>query len=116
MRDFTHSVPNIYRRLTQGMKRQAALVVALLAVVCWLECSAQPRAPTLDEKVRNLQDILLKRPVINLNMDKWKNYVKSSPRNYSMIVMFTALSSSVNCPICRFVFALLLQQLNCHSL
>lgn len=85
------------------MDRNAALLIALVAAFCCALCTAQPRAPTLDEKVRNLQDILLKRPVINLNLDKWKNYVKSSPRNYSMIVMFTALSSSVNCPICRLV-------------
>ncbi|CAD6185832.1 unnamed protein product [Caenorhabditis auriculariae] len=34
-------------------------------------------------------------------MDRWKTYVRQQPRNYSMVVMFTALSPNVNCPICR---------------
>jgi len=51
--------------------------------------------------VRNLQDSLMKRPAMNLNADRYKTYVQSSPRNYSMIVMFTVLSSSMNCPICK---------------
>jgi oligosaccharyltransferase complex subunit gamma len=73
----------------------------LVALTLPLTCIGQNRSPSLDEKVKNLQDMLLKRPVMNLNVDRWKTYVKSTPRNYSMIVMFTALSSSVNCPICR---------------
>merc|ERR1712110_748298 len=31
----------------------------------------------------------------------FREYVKASPRNYSMIVMFTALSSSRQCMICK---------------
>lgn len=56
---------------------------------------------SLDEKVRVLQESLMKRPTMNLNIDRWNTYVKSSPRNYSMIVMFTVLSQRMNCPICK---------------
>ncbi|VDM10784.1 unnamed protein product [Wuchereria bancrofti] len=55
----------------------------------------------LDEKVKNLQDWMYRRPLINLNADRWKMYVRSAPRNYSMVVMFTALSPNVNCAICK---------------
>ncbi|CAJ0942089.1 unnamed protein product, partial [Mesorhabditis belari] len=56
---------------------------------------------SLDEKVRTLQDWLHKKPLMNLNMERWRNLVRSQPRNYSMFVMFTALSPGVNCPICK---------------
>uniref|UniRef100_A0A915DIY9 Oligosaccharyltransferase gamma subunit n=1 Tax=Ditylenchus dipsaci TaxID=166011 RepID=A0A915DIY9_9BILA len=38
---------------------------------------------------------------MSLNLDKWKTFVQSSPRNYSMVVMFTVLSQKMNCPICK---------------
>jgi hypothetical protein len=58
---------------------------------------------TLEEKVRFLQESIMKRPTINLNLDRWKAYVQSSPRNYSIVVMLTVLSSNMNCPICKWV-------------
>lgn len=39
-------------------------------------------------------DMSSKRPVIKLNGNKFRDYVKASPRNYSIVVMFTALSPS----------------------
>jgi len=75
-----------------------------LALICFcflVAVAAQSAPKGLDEKVRILQEMLMKRPVISLNNERWKNFVKSSPRNYSMIVMFTALSSEYNCAICK---------------
>lgn len=46
----------------------------------------------------------MKRAALSLNLDRWKTYVQSSPRNYSMIVMFTVLGSNTNCPICKYDF------------
>ncbi|CAD5219925.1 unnamed protein product [Bursaphelenchus xylophilus] len=63
------------------------------------QISAQTRS--LEEKVKILQDSLLKRPFINLNNDKWRQLVRSQPRNYSMIVMFTAMGSDFQCAICK---------------
>ncbi|KAE9556253.1 hypothetical protein FO519_000592 [Halicephalobus sp. NKZ332] len=62
---------------------------------------SQKSGMTLEDKISNLQDIIYKRPIVPMNLDRWKNYVRSAPRNYSMIVMFTALSTGVNCPICK---------------
>uniref|UniRef100_A0A914HAA5 Oligosaccharyltransferase gamma subunit n=1 Tax=Globodera rostochiensis TaxID=31243 RepID=A0A914HAA5_GLORO len=79
------------------------IVPIVLFVSCFLQIVVHgaERGVTLEEKVRNLQESMLKRPLINLNLEKWKTYVQSSPRNYSMIVMFTVLSQSMNCPICK---------------
>ena len=56
---------------------------------------------TLSERVQQLSDAALKKPVLRFNGDKFKQYVKGTPRNYSMIVMFTALAPSRQCGICR---------------
>lgn len=56
---------------------------------------------SLGERVQQLTDMALKKPIIHLNSDKYKQYVKASPRNYSVVVMFTALASNRQCGICR---------------
>ncbi|KIH59516.1 hypothetical protein ANCDUO_10243 [Ancylostoma duodenale] len=73
----------------------AALFLAVLAIAY----AAQPTS--LDEKVKALQDLLYRQPAVRMNMDRWKTFVRQQPRNYSMIIMFTALSPGVNCPICK---------------
>ena len=46
----------------------------------------------------------VKHSVIPLNLNKFKDYVKSSPRDYSFIVMFTAMAPSRRCAICQHVY------------
>lgn len=46
---------------------------------------------SLGEKVQQLLDWNAKKSVLRLNGHKFKEYVKNAPRNYSVIVMFTAL-------------------------
>jgi len=58
-------------------------------------------AALLAEKVSTLRDLASRKSVIRFNGNKFREYVKASPRNYSMIVMFTALSSSRQCMICK---------------
>jgi oligosaccharyltransferase complex subunit gamma len=55
----------------------------------------------LQDKVDQLMDLTTKRAVIKLNGNKFRDYVKSGPRNYSVLVMFTALSAQRQCAICR---------------
>ncbi|ELT95019.1 hypothetical protein CAPTEDRAFT_183918 [Capitella teleta] len=43
----------------------------------------------------------MKKSVIHLDGGKFRTYVKSAPRNYSMIVMLTALHSQRQCSVCR---------------
>ena len=42
-----------------------------------------------------------RKPVMRFNGNKFREYVKGTPRNYSMIVMFTALSAQRQCAICK---------------
>ncbi|KAG8583508.1 hypothetical protein GDO81_008447 [Engystomops pustulosus] len=55
----------------------------------------------LSEKVGQLMDWASKRPVIRMNGDKFRRLIKAPPRNYSVIVMFTALQSHRQCVVCK---------------
>jgi hypothetical protein len=55
----------------------------------------------LSDKVHQLMEWSLKKPVIRLNTERFNHYVKTSPRNYSMIVMLTAMSPQRQCGICK---------------
>jgi oligosaccharyltransferase complex subunit gamma len=55
---------------------------------------------SLAERVQQLTDLSNKRPVIRMNVAKFNEYVKGTPRNYSVIAMFTALSPQRGCSIC----------------
>ena len=55
----------------------------------------------LSEKVEQLTEWSLKKPVIKLTFDKFKHYVKSAPRNYTIVVMLTALNPNRECQICK---------------
>lgn len=60
-------------------------------------------AGNLEEQVQQLNNMLERRPVMRLNADKFRRYIgsQSVPRNYSFIVMMTALSPQRTCHICR---------------
>ena len=57
----------------------------------------------LDEQVQQLNDLMERRPIVRLNAEKFRKYIgsQSIPRNYSFIVMMTALSPQRSCQICR---------------
>lgn len=55
----------------------------------------------LQERVQQIIELSLKRPIIKFNSKLFKELVRGNPRNYSVVVMFTALSSSRGCLICR---------------
>lgn len=78
--------------------------VILMAGFLILSTSAQSKQKSglgLSEKVQNLMDMNNKKALLRFNGQKFKEYVKNSPRNYSMIVMLTALAPSRQCQICR---------------
>lgn len=54
----------------------------------------------LSEKIEQLTEWSLKKPVIRLDFEKFKHYVKSAPRNYTIVVMLTALNAARGCQIC----------------
>jgi len=60
-----------------------------------------PSSGTLQERVEQLLELSSRRPIIRFNNKLFKDLVRSAPRNYSVIVMFTALSSHRGCVVCR---------------
>lgn len=56
---------------------------------------------SLSDRVQQLTELALTRPVIKFNGARFKEFVKSTPRNYSVIVMFTAMAPQRQCQICR---------------
>ncbi|KAF2363253.1 Oligosaccharyl transferase complex subunit OST3/OST6 [Trinorchestia longiramus] len=79
--------------------RISALCVILLTAV--ISCHGAKKELTLGERVQQLTDAAMKKPIINLNSEKFRQFVKATPRNYSIVVMFTALAANRQCGICR---------------
>jgi oligosaccharyltransferase complex subunit gamma len=77
------------------------IITIALVLMFGVMAFAQNKQASLEEKVQVLQDSLLRRPLMRLNGDKWRTYVKSQPKNYSTIVMLTALAPGRGCSICK---------------
>jgi len=81
------------------MRSQQRLLVLVLAGLALAQKKKDSSA--LADKVAQLTDLSARRTVIKLNGNKFRDFVKSAPRNYSIIVMFTALSANRQCAICK---------------
>ncbi|XP_059060079.1 tumor suppressor candidate 3 [Achroia grisella] len=84
------------------MKYKALL--CFIVLLTYYGGEAQNRAKGLEEKVQQLTDLASKKALISLNLSKFKEYVKSPPRDYSFVVMFTAMAPSRRCTICQHVY------------
>ncbi|XP_014278780.1 tumor suppressor candidate 3 [Halyomorpha halys] len=76
-------------------------LVFLCCLINFGNGQSKTKAQNLGEKVQQLMEMNLKRSVLKFNGPRFKEYVKSAPRNYSVIVMFTALAPARSCSICR---------------
>lgn len=56
----------------------------------------------LEERVLQLEELSGRRAVIRLDNKKFQTYVKSIPRNYSIVIMMTALQGHRQCGACRY--------------
>ncbi|XP_027551982.1 magnesium transporter protein 1 [Neopelma chrysocephalum] len=87
----------------------AALPVPVLAMAALLllgcrgpgAAGQRRKEMVLSEKVNQLMEWASKRSVIRMNGDKFRRLVKAPPRNYSVIVMFTALQPHRQCVVCK---------------
>ncbi|XKL62639.1 hypothetical protein PGB90_002472 [Kerria lacca] len=57
----------------------------------------------LIEKVRQLKDQSAKSYVLKLNNVKFRDYIKTPVKNYSFVVLFTAMASHRQCSVCSVV-------------
>lgn len=53
------------------------------------------------ERVQQLTEMAHRKPVLKFNGNKFKEFVKSTPRNYSVIIMFTAMAPQRQCVVCK---------------
>ena len=61
----------------------------------------EPPPLSLNERVQQLQDATTRRPVIKMSSKGFRELVRTSPKNYSVVVMFTALKSHRGCAVCK---------------
>ena len=76
-----------------------ALVISCTIVV--LNAATKQKEQQLSDKVKQLVEWSHKRSIIRLNGDKFKQYLLQPPRNYSTIVMLTALQQQRQCTVCK---------------
>ncbi|XP_065452886.1 tumor suppressor candidate 3 isoform X3 [Chrysemys picta bellii] len=79
----------------------SCLLVLLLLLCVQLGGGQKKKENLLAEKVEQLMEWSSRRSVIRMNGDKFRRFVKAPPRNYSVIVMFTALQPQRQCSVCR---------------
>nr|XP_006000306.2 PREDICTED: magnesium transporter protein 1 [Latimeria chalumnae] len=76
-------------------------ILIILAVYGIPSDGQKKKESILGEKVGQMMDWASKRAVIRMNGDKFRRFVKAPPRNYSVIVMFTALQPQRQCMVCN---------------
>jgi len=81
--------------------------VAVIAVITFFILSFVCAVPNkkkesqLGDKVQQMIDWSNKKSVIRMDGNKWRMYVKAAPRNYSVVLMLTALQAQRQCTVCR---------------
>ncbi|KAK5637749.1 hypothetical protein RI129_000067 [Pyrocoelia pectoralis] len=56
---------------------------------------------SMGERVQQLTDMANKKSILKFNGNKFRDFVKAVPRNYSVIIMFTAMAPQRQCMVCR---------------
>lgn len=85
------------RRLTIAAVLISLAVLFLVAVEGQQQKSLKSK---LEARVSQLLEWNTRRSIITLSSDKFSTYVKTKPRNYSIIATFTALKPQRQCSIC----------------
>ena len=84
--------------------RNTLVLTSFLITIFLVHTHAQNKQKvglSLSQKVQSLMEMNAKKAVLRFNGQKFREYVKQAPRNYSAIVMLTALAPSRQCQICR---------------
>uniref|UniRef100_A0A8D9ADN5 Magnesium transporter protein 1 n=1 Tax=Cacopsylla melanoneura TaxID=428564 RepID=A0A8D9ADN5_9HEMI len=77
-------------------------LICLIAIKCsTAQIKKQSSSLSLADRVQHLTEMNAKKAVLRFDGQKFKEYIKNGPRNYSAIVMFTALASQRNCMVCH---------------
>lgn len=77
------------------------VLIALYSLVDAAKSDGSKKENQLGERVKQLSDWGSKRAVIRMNGDKYRQFIRSTPRNYSVIIMFTAMQPQRQCSVCQ---------------
>ncbi|KAM9622153.1 dolichyl-diphosphooligosaccharide--protein glycosyltransferase subunit TUSC3 isoform 2-T2 [Trichechus inunguis] len=89
------------RRLRYLPTGSFPFLLLLLLLCIQLGGGQKKKENLLAEKVEQLMEWSSRRSIFRMNGDKFRKFIKTPPRNYSMIVMFTALQPQRQCSVCR---------------
>uniref|UniRef100_A0A8C0QFI8 Tumor suppressor candidate 3 n=1 Tax=Canis lupus familiaris TaxID=9615 RepID=A0A8C0QFI8_CANLF len=89
------------RRLRYLPTGSFPFLLLLLLLCIQLGGGQKKKENLLAEKVEQLMEWSSRRSIFRMNGDKFRKFIKAPPRNYSMIVMFTALQPQRQCSVCR---------------
>lgn len=64
-------------------------------------CYKQSSSSKLESRVAQMLEWNKRNSVIKLSSEKFNTYVKSKPRNYSVVAMLTALKPQRECSVCQ---------------
>nr|KAF6428694.1 tumor suppressor candidate 3 [Rousettus aegyptiacus] len=88
------------RRLRYLPTGSFPFLLLLLLLCIQLGGGQKKKENLLAEKVEQLMEWSSRRSIFRMNGDKFRKFIKAPPRNYSMIVMFTALQPQRQCSVC----------------
>jgi len=74
--------------------------MAIFVLFFLLNLSESSSSSDLEEKVSNLFQMTTQQGIIKMNTEKFDDYVRARPRNYSVIAMTTALNPARGCTVC----------------
>ncbi|XP_017769824.1 PREDICTED: tumor suppressor candidate 3 [Nicrophorus vespilloides] len=85
------------------MKGTLLFCLIVISSIFFYHADGQARkgGMTMAERVQQLSDMAAKKALLKFNGNKFRDYVKSTPRNYSVIVMFTAMAPQRQCMVCK---------------
>ncbi|XP_018329936.2 tumor suppressor candidate 3 [Agrilus planipennis] len=83
------------------MLKLVAVSLFLFIAINYGDGQQRKSALSLGERVQHLSEMANKRAVLKFNSNKFREYIRVQPKNYSMIVMFTALAPHRQCVVCH---------------
>ncbi|UXI22282.1 hypothetical protein NH340_JMT08225 [Sarcoptes scabiei] len=95
-----------YRSLTMKILSFLLLLFWISSIsISYVSAKEQTHMP-LDERVQKLTQMSFRKPLIRFNSDKFRTFIGSKSagqpiRNYTIVVMLTALSPGRQCSVCR---------------
>ncbi|OQV20681.1 Magnesium transporter protein 1 [Hypsibius exemplaris] len=85
----------------QWRRTIGTLCVLAVTLLTFCAFSSVSGAVSLNDRVQKLLELSNQRSIIKLNNEKYREFVKTLPRNYSVILMLTALNPSRGCQVCQ---------------